>query len=70
VFAEHVHDLLRRGLDPNREEVCGAIERCLRDVYPQVRATIRTDVAGFGDRVIYVFRDGTVGTSDGGGRDR
>jgi PAS domain S-box-containing protein len=32
-------------------------------MYPQVRATIRAGVAGFGDTVIYVFGDGTLGAT-------
>ena len=36
------------------------LEASLRHVYPQVRATIRTEGAGFGDTMIYVFRDGSA----------
>jgi PAS domain S-box-containing protein len=63
VFAERVRDLLQRELERNHEDVREALETRLRNVYPRVRATIRTEVAGFGDTVIYVFRDGSIAAS-------
>jgi PAS domain-containing protein len=60
VFAERVRELLQRELGPHREAIPAALETALRDVYPHVHATIRSDVAGFGDTVIYVFRDGSI----------
>jgi PAS domain S-box-containing protein len=63
VFAERVRELLQRELQSNHGQVCEALETGLRDVYPLVRATIRTEVAGFGDTAIYLFRDGSVAAS-------
>jgi PAS domain S-box-containing protein len=63
VFAEHVRELLQLGVGPRPEDACEVIERRLRDVYPKVRATVRTDLAGFGGTLVYVFRDGSVGAS-------
>jgi PAS domain S-box-containing protein len=60
IFAERVRDVLQRRSEANAEHVCETIETSLRRVYPQVRASIRTDVAGFGDTVVYVFRDGSA----------
>jgi PAS domain S-box-containing protein len=64
VFAEHVRELLQRDAGGNPAVVRVRIEIALRDVYPDVRAVVRTDVAGFGDdTMIYVFRDGSVTAS-------
>jgi PAS domain S-box-containing protein len=63
VFAEHVREVLQRDAGGDAAEVRVRIETALRDVYPDVRAAIRSDVAGFGDTMIYVFRDGSVGAS-------
>jgi PAS domain S-box-containing protein len=60
VLAEHVRELLgrERRRDPSR--IAAGIEARLRAVYPNVRASVRSDVAGFGgDTVIYVFREGS-----------
>jgi PAS domain S-box-containing protein len=63
VFAERVRELLQHELQPDREAVRAQLETALRDVYPHVHATIRSDVASFGDTVIYVFRDGSIAAS-------
>jgi PAS domain S-box-containing protein len=63
VFAEHVRDLMQAGLEPRPEDLCEVIETRLRGVYPNVRATVRSDLAGFGGTLVYVFRDGSVGGS-------
>ena len=63
MFAERVRDLFRRGLPPHPAGICEAIEASLRHVYPQVRTAIRADLAGFGDTLIYVYRDGSVTAS-------
>src|SRR6188768_1223815 len=63
IFAERVRELLQRKSEANAQQLCAAIEASLRHVYPQVRAAIRTEVASFGDISIYVFRDGSVATS-------
>jgi PAS domain S-box-containing protein len=60
IFAERVRELLQRRSDPNAAAVCEALEASLRGTYPAVRATRRDSDAGFGDTVIYVFRDGSV----------
>lgn len=60
IFAERVRELLQRRSDPKAAGVCEALETSLRGAYPAVRATTRDSGAGFGDTVIYVFRDGSV----------
>jgi PAS domain S-box-containing protein len=60
IFAERVGDVLQRRSQASPEHVCETIEKSLRRAYPQVRASIRTDVAGFGDTIVYVFRDGSA----------
>jgi len=60
IFAERVRGLLQRKSAPDAQRVCVALEASLRNSYPQVRAMVRSDVAGFGDTVIYVFRDGSI----------
>jgi PAS domain S-box-containing protein len=61
VFAQHVKEILRDGIDASAD---GAIERLrdrLRRVYPKADARLRAEVAGFGrSPVVYVFRDGTA----------
>jgi PAS domain S-box-containing protein len=58
-----VRELLQRKADVDAAGICAALEASLRHAYPLVRATIRTDVAGFGDTLIYVFRDGSATAS-------
>jgi PAS domain S-box-containing protein len=60
VLAERVQELLRRerGTDPAR--IAAGLETALGTTYPNVRAAVRDDVAGFGDTMIYVFRDGSA----------
>ena len=63
VFAEYVREVLHRTSRGNKEPVREALEVSLRNVYPDVRVSIRADVAGFGDTLLYVFRDGSIGAS-------
>lgn len=63
VFAERVRGLLQRELRPHLELLPAELETALRDVYPNVHATLRSDVAGFGDAMIYVFRDGSISST-------
>jgi len=63
VLAERVRELVDRGLERGPADLCEALETRLRDVYPDIRATLRTDIAGFGETLVYVFRDGSVGAS-------
>jgi PAS domain S-box-containing protein len=60
IFAERVREVLQRRSEANAEQVRKTLETALRHVYPHVRASIRTDVASFGDTMIYVFRDGSA----------
>jgi PAS domain S-box-containing protein len=59
IFAERVREVVQRK-PGDAEQVREAIETSLSHVYPQVRATTRSDVAGFGDTMIYAFRDGSA----------
>jgi PAS domain S-box-containing protein len=61
VFAERVVELVRDLPDERALEV--AIESGLRKVHPHVATRWRERLAGFGDRVLYVFRDGTISSS-------
>jgi len=60
VLAAHVQELLqsRRAHDP--ASVASELETRLRPVYPHIRTSVRSDVAGFGDTMVYVFRDGSA----------
>jgi PAS domain S-box-containing protein len=60
VFAERVQELLRREQLTGPERIAAGLQRTLRTIYPNVKATVRDDVAGFGDTMIYVFRDGSA----------
>ena len=64
VFAEHVTELLEAHADnASPEDVARDIERALRAIYPRVATSFRDRLAGFGDLVMYVFRDGTARSS-------
>jgi len=63
VFAEYVREVLHRTTQADEDRVRQGLEGSLRHVFPDVRVSIRTDVAGFGDTLLYVFRDGRVGAS-------
>jgi PAS domain S-box-containing protein len=60
VLAERVQELLRRERRKDPARIAAGIETQLRAVYPNVRVSLRDDVAGFGDAMIYVFRDGSA----------
>src|SRR4051794_39091908 len=60
IFAERVRAVLQRRSDASAEQLREILAASLRVAYPRVRASIRTDVASFGDTVIYVFRDGSA----------
>lgn len=61
VFRERVVELVDRLRKVGREASFEAdLEAGLRRVHPQVDARWRSGLAGFGDRALYVFRDGTV----------
>jgi PAS domain-containing protein len=60
VFAERVEELVRRERRHEPARIAAGLQAKLRALYPGVRATVRMDVAGFGDTMIYVFRDGSA----------
>jgi PAS domain S-box-containing protein len=60
VFAERVEELLGRERRSDPERIAAGIASKLRAVHENVKATVRTEVAGFGETVIYVFRDGSA----------
>jgi PAS domain S-box-containing protein len=65
VFSERVRELLEGPLVSivdNEDLVDELVER-LRLVYPGVATRFRDPLAGFGDRPLYVFRDGTATSS-------
>jgi len=59
VLRQRVQGLLGRERRRGPARIAAGIETALRPVYPNVTASVRSDVAGFGDTVIYVFRDGS-----------
>jgi PAS domain S-box-containing protein len=59
VFGARVTELLARERRRVPERVCTALEANLRPTYPDVRTSVRADIAGFGGVVVYVYRDGT-----------
>ena len=64
VFAERVDELvterLSNALDLN---LAIGLEEALRVVHPHVTTSFRDGMAGLGDRVLYVFRDGSARSS-------
>ena len=63
VFSQRVNDWLDHP-DRARGDWDGAdLEAALRRVHPRVSTSWRDRLAGFGERVLYVFRDGTVTSS-------
>jgi PAS domain S-box-containing protein len=58
VFAERVHELVEGSLAAD-DDVASALETRLRRIHPRVGTSFRESMAGFGDQVLYVFRDGT-----------
>jgi len=58
VFAERVHELVGGPL-AGSDDVASALEARLRRIHPRVGTSFRDSMAGFGDRVLYVFRDGS-----------
>jgi PAS domain S-box-containing protein len=64
VFAQRVDDWLDAvGRAPDQWDA-GDLEAALRRVHPHVATRWRNQIAGFGDRTLYVFRDGTVTASN------
>jgi len=60
VFAERVREVLGEVATPDLDETVAALIRPLRSVHPAVTATVRSEMAGFGGPVVYVYRDGTA----------
>src|SRR5215212_7219068 len=63
VLAERVTTLLERRGDRDTDGLDADIETGLRAVHPHVTTSWRDRLAGFGDRVLYVFRDGSAASS-------
>jgi PAS domain S-box-containing protein len=64
VFAERVTEALEeQAADASSDDIAREIERRLRVVHPRVATSFRDRLAGFGDLVMYVFRDGTARSS-------
>ena len=61
VFAERVSELVEGPLAAlrSRNEVASSLIERLHRVHPRIATSIRDSMAGFGDDVLYVFRDGT-----------
>jgi PAS domain S-box-containing protein len=58
VFAERVAELVEGPL-ARRDDVASALEARLRRIHPRIGTSFRESMAGFGDRMLYVYRDGT-----------
>ena len=64
VFGERVAEIVNaQHSDASPQDVARDIERVLQVVHPAVATTFRDRLAGFGDLVMYVFRDGTARSS-------
>jgi len=61
VFAERVAELVEGPLAAisDHHEVASALVGRLGRVHPGIATSFRQSMAGFGDQVVYVFRDGT-----------
>ena len=63
VFAQRVHDWLEDAGGARGNWEATDLADTLRRVHPHVTTQWRDRLAGFGDRVLYVFRDGTAMSS-------
>lgn len=59
VLLERVQEVLAAGRQVNADSAVAFIEERLRDIYPAVSVKPRSDLAGFGQHAVYVFRDGS-----------
>ena len=59
VFAARVRQIVGSAPDEEAAALRYVIER-LHPLHPEVSARFRIGLAGFGDRVLYVFRDGAI----------
>lgn len=70
VFNERVAELVRGPEDAGEPSdgvaLAQRLTAALRIVHPDVATSWRASIAGFGDRVLYVFRDGTAASTLGG----
>jgi PAS domain S-box-containing protein len=60
VFAERVREVLGEVATRDLHETVSALLARLAPVHPSVAATIRSEMAGFGGPVVYVYRDGSA----------
>jgi PAS domain-containing protein len=58
VFGQRVREILGPSTARDANEVQELLIRRLSPVYPAVATAIRDEVAGFGDLLVYVYRDG------------
>jgi PAS domain S-box-containing protein len=59
VFAERVREVLGRAPE-GEDELALYVTQRLSSLHPAIRTSFRSDLAGFGQRAMYVFRDGGV----------
>jgi hypothetical protein len=58
VFGQRVREILGPSTSRDVNEVRELLTRRLSPVYPAVDTAVRDEVAGFGDPLVYVYRDG------------
>ena len=67
VFAERVREILAARTGTGVGEAIEALTGRLRPIHPDVSASVRQDIAGFGDEsAVYVYRDGSAYSKFGG----
>jgi len=58
VFGQRVREILGSSTTADASEVRELLTRRLSPVYPAVATAVRDEVAGFGEPLVYVYRDG------------
>src|SRR3954466_2293935 len=60
VFAERVREVLGEVGTPDLQQTVAALIGRLQSVHPGTTASIRSEMAGFGGPIVYVYRDGSA----------
>jgi PAS domain S-box-containing protein len=60
VFGQRVREILNPSTARDANEARKLLTRRLSPVYPAITTVIRNEVAGFGDPLVYVYRDGSA----------
>ena len=60
VFAARVRGILDDSVRSDPRTLAATLEARLRTIHPHVSTSVRDDLAGFGQPMLYVFRDGSA----------